>query len=36
MVVKQSQLTATDTTKDMASYYSDSVVSTISDVDRGI
>jgi len=36
VVVKQSELVATDTTKDMEDYYSDSVVDTISDVDRGI
>ena len=36
MVVKQSQLSATDTTTDMAGYYSDAVVTTIADVDRGI
>ncbi len=40
MVVKQSQLPATDTTKDMGTapdeYYNDAVVATIADVDRGI
>ena len=36
MVVKQSQLSATDTTKNMENYYSDPVVDVISDVDRGI
>ena len=36
MVVQQSQLPATDTTKDMVNYYNDDVVSTIDDVDRSI
>ncbi len=36
MVVQQGKLGATDTTKDMANYYSDAVVTAISDVDRAI
>ena len=36
MVVQQGELSPTDTTKDMANYYSDAVVSEVSDVDRGI
>ncbi len=36
MVVQQGQLSPTDTTKDMASYYSDAVAATVSDVNRGI
>ncbi len=36
MVVQKGRLNSTDTTKNMASYYSDGVASVISDVDRGI
>ena len=34
MAVQQGELAATDTTKDMASFYSDAVVTTVGDVDR--
>ncbi len=36
MVVQKGRLNSTDTTKNMENYYSDGVVSVISDVDRGI
>lgn len=36
MPVQQGRLGSTDTTKNMANYYSDSVVSTIADVDRSL
>lgn len=36
MVVQQGKLGSTDTTKDMTNYYSDTVVTVISDVDRAI
>ena len=36
MAVQQGQLQPTDTTKDMESYYSDAVVSSVGDVNRGI
>lgn len=34
MAVQQGELSATDTTKNMASFYNDAVVNTVSDVDR--
>ncbi len=36
MIVQQGQLSPTDTTKNMESYYSDAVVTSVSDVDRSI